>query len=74
MIIKKIKHKILLWERNLVRLNTRLAYFLKTLNEEDYIEIDLGNQLDYFIVRIKNRVRAGELYLSRKTGNLSYGN
>ena len=73
MIIKKIKHKILLWERNLVRLNTRLAYFLKTLNEEDYIEIDLGNQLDY-IVRIKNRVRAGEFYLSRGNGNLSHGN
>ena len=74
MIIKKIKHKILLWEKNLVRLNSRLAYFLKTLNEEDYIEIDLGNQLDYFIVRIKSHVRAGELYLSRGNGNLSHGN
>ena len=30
--------------------------------------------LDYFIVRVKSRVWAGELHLSRGNGNLSHGN
>ena len=40
-----------------------------------YLKIGMcTQQLDYFIVRIKSRVRAGELYLSRGNGNLSHGN
>ena len=31
-------------------------------------------ELDYFIVRIDSRVRADELYLSRRNGNYHTGN
>ena len=34
----------------------------------------INEVLDYSIVRIKSRVRAGKLYLSRGNGNLSHGN